>query len=150
MGENFKGFTKRSANTEGLLMLFWKVVRKATIGGFQKIMFDIQCVDPEAYDWIKNIPPKFWADAYFPRSRYSHLTSNMAESFNAWILSAREKPIITMYEEIRVQLKARFEEKRELGNTWSGMLVPKAQELLDMRKMKARFFHNFIRHGHAV
>ncbi|ERM99363.1 hypothetical protein AMTR_s00108p00146880 [Amborella trichopoda] len=55
----------------------------------------------------------------------------MAESFNAWILSAQEKRIITMCEEIRVQLMTRFEEKRELGNTWSGMLVPKAQELLD-------------------
>ncbi|ERM97553.1 uncharacterized protein LOC110006487 [Amborella trichopoda] len=68
----------------------------------------------------------------------------MAESFNAWILSTREKPIITMCKEIRIQLMIRFEEKRELGNTWSGMLVSKAQELLDMRKMKARFLHKVI------
>ncbi|XP_011627784.1 uncharacterized protein LOC105421579 [Amborella trichopoda] len=127
MGKNFKGFMKRSANTEVLLMLFWKAARKATIGGFEKIMFNIQCADLEAYDWIKNIPPKFWADAYFSGSRYSHLTSNVAEYFNAWILSALEKPIITMCQEIKIQLMARFEEKRELGNTWSGMLVLKAQ-----------------------
>ncbi|ERN05305.1 hypothetical protein AMTR_s00007p00156040 [Amborella trichopoda] len=114
MGENFKGFIKRSANSEVLMMLFLKVARKAIIGGFEKIKFDIHCADPKAYDWIKNIPPKYWADAYCSRSRYSHLTSNMAESFNAWILSAREKPIITMYEEIRVQLMTRFEEKSEL------------------------------------
>ncbi|XP_020530424.1 uncharacterized protein LOC110008266 [Amborella trichopoda] len=68
----------------------------------------------------------------------------MVESFNAWILSAREKLIITMCEEIRIQLMTKFEEKRELGNTWSSMLVPKAQELLDMRKMKARFLHKVI------
>ncbi|XP_011627093.1 uncharacterized protein LOC105421421 [Amborella trichopoda] len=116
---------------------------KATIGGFEKIMFDIQCADPKAYKWIKNIVPKFWADASFPGFRYNHLTSNMAESFNAWILSAREKPIITMCEEIRVQL-IKFEEKRELGNTLSSMLVPKAQELLDLQKMKAQFFHTVI------
>ncbi|ERN02403.1 hypothetical protein AMTR_s00096p00114660 [Amborella trichopoda] len=38
----------------------------------------------------------------------------MAESFNAWILSAREKSIITMCDEIMVQLMTKFEEKREL------------------------------------
>ncbi|ERM96337.1 hypothetical protein AMTR_s00001p00209100 [Amborella trichopoda] len=38
----------------------------------------------------------------------------------------------------------RFEEKRELGNTRSSILVPQAQELLDLRKMKARFFHTVI------
>ncbi|ERN01960.1 uncharacterized protein LOC18430058 [Amborella trichopoda] len=144
MGENFKGFMKRSTNIEVLPMLFWNAARKVTIGGFEKIIFDIQCANLEAYDWIKNIPPKFWADAYFLGSRYSHLTSNMAESFNAWILSAREKPIITICEEIRIQLMTRFEEKRELGNTWSGMLVPKPQELLDTRKMTARFLHKVI------
>ncbi|ERN09331.1 hypothetical protein AMTR_s00162p00011310, partial [Amborella trichopoda] len=130
--ENFKGFMKKSANSKVLLMLFWKPARKATIGGFEKIMFDIQRADLEAYEWIKNIPPKFWADTYFPRSRYSHLTANMAKSFNAWILSAQEKPIITICEEIRVQLMPKFEEKREIRNTWCGMLVSKAQELLDL------------------
>ncbi|ERM99645.1 hypothetical protein AMTR_s00088p00180620, partial [Amborella trichopoda] len=37
-----------------------------------------------------------------------------------------------------------LEEKRELGNTCSGMLVPNAQELLDTRKMKARFLYTVI------
>ncbi|XP_006849479.2 uncharacterized protein LOC18439247 [Amborella trichopoda] len=133
-----------SANTEILLMVFWKAARKATIGGFEKMMFNIQYADLEAYDWINNIPPKFWADAYFSRSIYNHLTSNMVESFNAWILSAQKKLIITMCEEIMIQLRTRFEEKRELGNTWSSMLVPKAQKLLDTRKMKARFLHKVI------
>ncbi|ERN17905.1 hypothetical protein AMTR_s00047p00228080 [Amborella trichopoda] len=107
-------------------------------------MFDIQRTDPKAYEWITNILPKSWADAYFPEARYNHLTSNIAESFNAWILSAREKPIITMYEELRVQLMTKFEEKMKLGNSWSTMLVPKAQELLDLRKMKTRFLHTVI------
>ncbi|ERM97929.1 hypothetical protein AMTR_s05591p00003960 [Amborella trichopoda] len=38
----------------------------------------------------------------------------MAESFIAWILSAQEKSIITMCENIKIQLITRFEEKREL------------------------------------
>ncbi|ERN13538.1 hypothetical protein AMTR_s00041p00231650 [Amborella trichopoda] len=38
----------------------------------------------------------------------------------------------------------KFEEKRELGNAWSGMLVLKAQKLFDMRKMKARFLYKVI------
>ncbi|ERM94675.1 hypothetical protein AMTR_s00011p00223810 [Amborella trichopoda] len=144
MGENFEGFMKKSANIEVLFMLFWKAACMETISGSEKIMFDIQCADLEAYAWIKNISPKYWADDYFPWTRYNHLTSNMTESFNAWILSAREKSIIIICEEIRVSVMTRFEDKRELGNTWSSILVPKAQELLDLRKMKAKFFHTVI------
>ena len=42
----------------------------------------------------------------------------MAESFNAWIVFARYKTIITMLEEIRVKLTKRIGDFREFSNTW--------------------------------
>ena len=42
----------------------------------------------------------------------------MAESFNAWIVSARYKTIITMLEEIRVKMMKKIGDLREFSNTW--------------------------------
>ncbi|KAG5627839.1 hypothetical protein H5410_013057 [Solanum commersonii] len=40
------------------------------------------------------------------------------ESFNAWILPARFKTIITMLEEIRVKIMKKISDLREFSNTW--------------------------------
>uniref|UniRef100_A0A3Q7G1B2 Transposase MuDR plant domain-containing protein n=1 Tax=Solanum lycopersicum TaxID=4081 RepID=A0A3Q7G1B2_SOLLC len=51
-------------------------------------------------------PPKAWCRAYFDtQCKNMMVDNNFTESFNAWILEARAKPIIKMLEEIRVQEK---------------------------------------------
>ncbi|KAK9241642.1 hypothetical protein V1506DRAFT_188766 [Lipomyces tetrasporus] len=42
--------------------------------------------------------------SYFPGNRLGHRTSNVAESFNSWILEARSLPDHAMMERIRLQL----------------------------------------------
>ncbi|KAK9368252.1 hypothetical protein V1509DRAFT_80799 [Lipomyces kononenkoae] len=48
--------------------------------------------------------PEHWADSYFEGNRLGHRTSNVAESFNSWILEARSLPVHAMMERIRTQL----------------------------------------------
>ncbi|CAI9296201.1 unnamed protein product [Lactuca saligna] len=50
----------------------------------------------------------------------------MAECFNAVILDARKKPLLTMLEEIRLYMMDRFYNLRELAEKWEGDVCPSA------------------------
>jgi hypothetical protein len=49
---------------------------------------------------------------YFRGKRYGHLTSNIAEAFNAKLLVAWEMPILAMLEEIRQRVMGWFASRR--------------------------------------
>ncbi|KAG5591416.1 hypothetical protein H5410_041930 [Solanum commersonii] len=60
-----------------------------------------------------------WCKKYFQDySKCDVVDNNMAESFNAWILPARYKTIITMLKEIRVKMMKRIGDLRKFSNTW--------------------------------
>ncbi|XP_020961057.1 uncharacterized protein LOC110263674 [Arachis ipaensis] len=61
------------------------------------------------------------------------LVNNMPESFNSAIVDAREKPIVTMLEEIRVKLMTRWAENRKLAQNYSGTILPKIRIRLEKR-----------------
>ena len=100
-------------------------------------------VNPAAVTWLlQTASPEHWAELYFKGRRCSHLTSNIAESLNAWILEAREKPILAMFESIRQQLMQWFAERRESELTTNGLLVSKSAKKLEaIMKDRARRYH---------
>jgi len=62
-------------------------------------------VNAQAVKWLfDHAPAEHWAELYFKGHRYGHLTSNIAESLNAWILEACEKPILAIFEAIHHKL----------------------------------------------
>lgn len=65
----------------------------------------MRIINPETVKWLfDHAPAQYWAELYFKGHHYDHLTSNIAESLNAWILETREKSILAMFETIRQQL----------------------------------------------
>ena len=66
---------------------------------------EMATINPASVTWLlQHAPPQHWAELYFPSHRYGHLTSNIAESLNSWLLVAHEMPILPMFEKIRHQL----------------------------------------------
>uniref|UniRef100_A0A3Q7J9Q9 Transposase MuDR plant domain-containing protein n=1 Tax=Solanum lycopersicum TaxID=4081 RepID=A0A3Q7J9Q9_SOLLC len=64
-------------------------------------------------------PPKAWCRAYFDtQCKNMMVDNNFTESFNAWILEARAKPIIKMLEEIRVQVIRLLVNNEKKLKTW--------------------------------
>ncbi|ERN17687.1 hypothetical protein AMTR_s00059p00205030 [Amborella trichopoda] len=86
LADNFKKVYRNSALTK----LYWKAALALTISDFDEYMAKIKSANAEAYNWIMLQHPKYWANTYFQRCRYNHLTSNISESFNQWILQARD------------------------------------------------------------
>jgi hypothetical protein len=80
---------------------------------------------------------------YFKGKRYGHLTSNIAEAFNAKLLVAREMPILAMLEEIRHQLMGWFAARRHKEDTTLGPIVcdvaTKIQKAITDRARRYRY-----------
>jgi len=76
--------------------------------------------------------PKKWCKptfSYYPRCNV--LMNNLSKSFNATILMARDKPIITMFEWIRQYIMDRFNIMREKHAQFTGEVMPKPRKRLD-------------------
>ncbi|KAG5584900.1 hypothetical protein H5410_045334 [Solanum commersonii] len=74
---------------------------------------------------------KYWCKVYFnTQVKCDSVDNHMSECFNAWILAARHKIIITMLEEIRVKMLTRIAKLREFTNTWMCNFSPMSLKVL--------------------
>src|SRR5579859_3247311 len=90
--------------------LLWKAARATTAKAFDEAIAQMRCICSDAVTWLfEHAKPEHWAEFYFRGRRYGHLTSNIAESLNSWLLTAHEKPILAMFEQIRQQLAVWFD-----------------------------------------
>lgn len=106
---------------------------------FRKIL-EIEEVSQDAAFWIRRVPPRLWATAYFEGHKFGHLTANIVEALNSWILDASGLPIIQMMECIRRQLMTWFNERRETSMQWTSILVPSAERNVAEALGRARTF----------
>ncbi|OMO96228.1 Transposase, MuDR, plant [Corchorus olitorius] len=106
---------------------------------YAKIL-EIEEISQDAAYWIRRIPPRLWATAYFEGTRFGHLTANIVESLNNWILEASGLPVIQMMECIRRQLMTWFNERRETSMQWTSILVPTAERRVADALERARTY----------
>ena len=95
-------------------------------------MNEIQQVDQGAYNHLMEIPAKYWSKSRFNYfSRVDTLVNNMCECFNSVIVEAREKPIVSMLEDIRVYLMNRWSDNRQSIVTYAGKILPKINKKIE-------------------
>ncbi|XP_010519970.1 PREDICTED: uncharacterized protein LOC104799254 [Tarenaya hassleriana] len=132
-----ESFRKEFNNTM-LVNLLWEAAQALTVIEFEGKILEIEEISQDAAYWIRRIPPRLWATAYFEGQRFGHLTANIIESLNSWIAEASGLPIIQMMECIRRQLMTWFNERREISMQWTSILVPSAErrvaEALDLAR----------------
>ncbi|KAK9288824.1 hypothetical protein L1049_017289 [Liquidambar formosana] len=110
--------------------LVYVAVGSTRIEAFNHNLNEIKSISKEAYAWVRDSEPFRWAKVYATGNRYGHLTTNVAESFNSWILEARNLPIIPMVNKIREQLMGHFYTRREEASRWTKSLTPSFDEIL--------------------
>jgi MuDR family transposase/MULE transposase domain/SWIM zinc finger len=132
-----ESFRKEFNNTM-LVNLLWEAAHALTVIEFEAKILEIEEISQEAAYWIRNPPPRLWATAYFEGTRYGHLTANIVESLNSWLLEASGLPIIQMMESIRRQLMTWFNERREASMQWTTVLVPSAERRVSEAIERAR------------
>jgi len=142
--QNFKNAGFKSKE---LCSQLWKIARTTIQEAFDSAVRDMQGMNPRAWEWLQaNASPEHWVELFFEGRRYGHLTSNIAESLNAWLLSARELPVLPMLELIRHKLMKWFAERRHLEDATHGLLVSKrakeVQQIVNKRARRYRYLQS--------
>lgn len=111
-------------------------------------MEELKAFSQDAYDYLSNVDPHSWSRSGFsPRSRCDLLTNNVSESFNKWILSARERNIVGMADLIRRQLMRRMQQKRENLSKFTGRICPRILKKIENFRTVARKYGKAIYAG---
>ncbi|KAK2352156.1 MuDR family transposase [Trifolium repens] len=131
---------RKEFNNTMLVNLLWEAANCLTIIEFEAKVLEIEEISQDAAYWIRRVPPRLWATAYFEGHRFGHLTANIVEALNSWILEASGLPIIQMMECIRRQLMTWFNERRETSMQWTSILVPSAERSVAEALERARTY----------
>ncbi|XP_065866018.1 uncharacterized protein [Euphorbia lathyris] len=94
----------------------------------QNIVEELLCYDKEG-----------WCRTYFSMAtNCDFVDNNMSETFNGWILKARHKTIITLFEEVRLQMMNRIVDMREfVEKKWIADISPMAMYVLKKNTSRA-------------
>ncbi|XP_022857028.1 uncharacterized protein LOC111378093, partial [Olea europaea var. sylvestris] len=136
LSENFR----KEFNNSVLVHLLWEAANALTVWEFETKLLEIEEMSPDAAFWVRRIPPHLWATSHFEGTRFGHLTANIVESLNSWILEASGLPVVQMMECIRRQLMTWFNERRETSMQWTSLLVPSAERHISEALERA---HNY-------
>ncbi|KAL4329681.1 hypothetical protein AHAS_Ahas13G0324400 [Arachis hypogaea] len=100
---------------------------------------EIQMVDQGSYKHLMEILAKYWSKSrfnYLPKC--DALVNNMCECFNSIIVEVREKPIMSMLEDIRIYLINRWDDNRQSILTYAGDILPKLNKKIEREFDKGR------------
>ena len=95
IGQKLKGVERRR--------VFWRIAKSTFEGEMKDNIETMRKLGQEGLDNLLWYNLNTWCKKYFEEYSKCDIVNNMAESFNAWIVPARYKTIITMLEEIRVR-----------------------------------------------
>nr|KAJ0209554.1 hypothetical protein LSAT_V11C400175150 [Lactuca sativa] len=119
--------------------LFWSACNATTEQYFKEILKDIKLMSPEASNYLMEKSPRTWSRAYYQVGRCcSSVENGGCESYNAIIVEARKKPIITMLEELRMYMMNKLFTTKLNG--WSSDVSPEIRLGLNELKVNQRFW----------
>lgn len=110
---------------------FWVAAKVTRVEEFRLRMAQLKESDENAYEWLAKNSENQWSKAFFSTSpKCDILLKNMCESFNSFILDAREKLVIEMFEMVRNQLMAIYQVNREKAGKWKSRICLKIRDVL--------------------
>ncbi|XP_047326128.1 uncharacterized protein LOC124929780 [Impatiens glandulifera] len=81
-----------------LKMLCWMAGSTSQVRKFEAAMTQIKEINLDAEIWLRKIPLEMWTMSHDGGYRYGQATTNMVESFNGLLRSARYLPVTSMIE----------------------------------------------------
>ncbi|CAK8565929.1 unnamed protein product [Lathyrus sativus] len=107
-------------------------VKNMKLKGRVQKMNELKKVNSKAWTWLMAVPTKCCckrAFCFYPKCDV--LMNNISESFNATILVASDKPILTMCEWIRTYLMNRLATFATKLDKWQRRFMPMPKKMLD-------------------
>ena len=91
-------------------------------------MFELRKYNESLATWIKQNEPEHWAMSKFSTHRWDKMTTNLAESFNAWLRNERHHFIYTFIIKHITKLRVMLVKHKQESNYWKDTLGPKIDE----------------------
>ncbi|XP_042018886.1 uncharacterized protein LOC121766685 [Salvia splendens] len=114
---------------------FWKCARSTFENDLKSQLREMNLLGNGILEDFMQYNVESFSKAYFRTTpKCDYVDNNMAETFNGWILDARCKPIISMLEDIRVQVMRRLYAKRKFCTTWICVVGPRPMQKLERNK----------------
>ncbi|XP_077227852.1 uncharacterized protein LOC143860891 [Tasmannia lanceolata] len=101
-----------------------------TAADFNSCIDRIKNISQDAAAWVLASKPNEWSNAFFRGSRYDHLSSNIVDLFNNWMLEENELSVVEMVHMIRRKMMEMIYTRREASNMWSTTLTPSMEQKL--------------------
>ncbi|XP_031122553.1 uncharacterized protein LOC116025463 [Ipomoea triloba] len=98
-----------------LKSLVWEASSSVKQRDFDLAMKTIQEIFPDAYQYLGEIPPKYWALSHDGGHRFGILTTNSSESFNNTLKGCRMLPVTAIARLTFHKLVAMFQNRRSAG-----------------------------------
>ncbi|XP_019246531.1 PREDICTED: uncharacterized protein LOC109226193 [Nicotiana attenuata] len=111
--------------TDEFKKLLWWSAWSSYEEDFKDQLKSIGELGKEAVESLLKYPPHAWCRAYFDTvCKNQKDENNFTESVNAWLVEARQKPIIKVLEEIRIKLMNQLREREEALRSWANDFSP--------------------------
>ncbi|XP_016191702.1 uncharacterized protein LOC107632544 [Arachis ipaensis] len=134
----YNNFRKKFLGLE-LKNRMWRCAKASHWQSWEKEMKSLRGLNEGAFRHLNGIPPRFWSRSRFTfLSKCDTLVNNMSESFNAVIVEAREKPIMTMLEDIRVYMMTRWAANKDRVLNYQGNIMPMIRKKIEKWASLAR------------
>ncbi|KAK2970220.1 hypothetical protein RJ640_021656 [Escallonia rubra] len=121
-----------------ILAHFFDAAYASTIEEYTKCLESIRNISSEAYQWLLQSQPQYWANALFEGSRYNHITSKFTESFYSWVSDLSMLPIVQIVDSIRRKMMELIYTRRVESNQWSTRLTPSIEDKLQKEVIKSQ------------
>lgn len=110
----------------------WRAAKATYTNAWEREMQEIRVISEGAYEHLLQIGAKHWSKSAFTSGPLCDtLVNNMSEAFNSVIVVPREKPIVTMLEDIRVYLMERWDTNRKKVATYENNILPNIRKKID-------------------
>jgi hypothetical protein len=128
----YANFKKKFGGGTHIRDLMMGAAKATYYQGWLQKMNELKVLDAKAWEWLMAIPTKTWCKHAFSfYSKCDILMNNISESFNATILVARDKPILTMCEWIRNYLMNRMSTSSSKLKKWEQRIMHMPMRRLD-------------------
>lgn len=93
----------------------------------------LELVSPVLRQWVIDTHPEQWTMALCPRMRWDKNTSNLAECFNAWVVSERQQNLVSFITLHRHKLACKLATLQQEVKNWSSSIGPRITKKLNKR-----------------
>ncbi|CAL9019756.1 unnamed protein product [Prunus brigantina] len=116
--------------------LLWAAARATTLPWWEAEMDNLKREDADAWGWLIERTAKNWSRSHFATHyKCDLLLNNLCESFNAAIIDARDKPILTCLERIRMYIMIRMANRRASCQHWRYTVGPRIFNIIEKNKL---------------